>query len=144
MNTTPRSPTPINTASYPSEFQQIITEKSKNFVDRAFIFTSINEFLHKYDRGYFTLIGAPGSGKSAILAKYVTENPHAIYYNAQLEGKNRADQFLSDICTQLINQYPHVGATHTSPLQPNITEGSWFLSLLLQKISDKLEPHQQL
>jgi ABC-type dipeptide/oligopeptide/nickel transport system ATPase subunit len=144
MNTTPRSPTPINTASYPSEFQQLIREKSENFVGREFVFAAINEFLHKCDRGYFTLIGAPGSGKSAILAKYVTENPHVIYYNAQVEGKNRADQFLTDICTQLINQYPHVGATHTSPLQPNITEGSWFLSLLLQKISDKLEPHQRL
>jgi hypothetical protein len=144
MNNTRRSPTPIHTASYPTEFQQLIREKSENFVDHKFVFTSINEFLHKYDRGYFTLIGAPGSGKSAILAKYVTENPHVIYYNAQVEGKNRAEQFLTDICTQLINQYPHLGATHTSPLQPNITEGSWFLSLLLQKISDKLEPDRRL
>jgi hypothetical protein len=144
MNSTPRPPTVTNTRGHPPEFQQIIQEKSENFVDRKFVFTAINEFLHKYDRGYFTLIGAPGSGKSAILAKYVTENPYVIYYNAQVEGKNRADQFLTDICTQLINQYPHLGATHTSPLQPNITEGSWFLSLLLQKISDELEPHQRL
>jgi WD40 repeat protein len=94
MNTTPRSPIVTNTRGHPSEFQQIITEKSKNFVGREFVFAAINEFLHKYDRGYFTLIGAPGSGKTAILAKYVTENPHVIYYSAQVEGKNRADQFL--------------------------------------------------
>jgi hypothetical protein len=144
MNIPPRSQTPINTASYSTDFQQLIREKSENFVDRPFIFTTINEFLHKYDRGYFTLIGAPGSGKSAILAKYVTENPHIIYYNAQIGGKNPAEQFLTDICTQLINQYPHLGTTHTSPLQPNITEGSWFLSLLLQKISDSLQPNQPL
>ncbi len=79
MNTTPRSPTPINTTSYSSEKQQLIWGKSENFVSREFIFATINEFLHRCDRkalpqgnrGYFTLRGAPGSGKSAILGKYV-------------------------------------------------------------------------
>jgi hypothetical protein len=79
MNTKPRSPTPINTASYPSEYQQLIQEKSENFVGRQFIFATINEFWHRCDRkalpqgnrGYFTLLGALGSGKSAILGKYV-------------------------------------------------------------------------
>ena len=144
MNTTPRSPIVTNTRGHPSEFGQIITEKSENFVGREFVFAAINEFLHKYAHGYFTLIGAPGSGKTAILAKYVTENPHVIYYSAQIEGKNRADQFLLDICTQLINYYPDVGAEYIVPLPDNATEGSWFLSLLLQKISDSLEPNQRL
>jgi hypothetical protein len=79
MNTTPRSPTPINTASYPIEFQQLIREKSENFVGREFVFAAINGFLQRCDclalpqgnRGYFTIIGIPGSGKSAILAKYI-------------------------------------------------------------------------
>jgi hypothetical protein len=144
MNTPPRSPIVTNTRGHPSEFQQIITEKSENFVGREFVFAAINEFLHKYAHGYFTLIGAPGSGKTAILAKYVTENPQVIYYSAQVEGKNRADQFLLDICTQLINYYPDVGAEYIEPLPDNATEGSWFLSLLLQKISDSLEPNQPL
>ncbi|MEW6498128.1 MAG: ATP-binding protein [Cyanobacteriota bacterium] len=144
MNSTPRSPISINTASYQREFQQLIREKSENFVGREFVFAAINEFLHKCSRGYFTLIGAPGSGKSAILAKYVTSNPHVIYYNAQVEGKNRADQFLTDICTQLLNQYPHVGTQYVVSLPDNATEGSWFLSLLLQEISDSLEPNQPL
>ena len=144
MNTTPRSPIVTNNRGHPSEFQQIITEKSENFVGREFVFAAINEFLHKYAHGYFTLIGAPGSGKTAILAKYVTANPHVIYYSAQVEGKNRADQFLLDICTQLINYYPDVAAEYSVPLPDNATEGSWFLSLLLQKISDFLEPNQPL
>ncbi len=144
MNTTSRSPIVTNTRGHPSEFQQIITEKSENFVGREFVFAAINEFLHKHAHGYFTLIGAPGSGKTAILAKYVTANPHVIYYSAQIEGKNRADQFLLDICTQLINYYPDVGTEYIVPLPDNATEGSWFLSLLLQKISDSLEPNQRL
>jgi hypothetical protein len=146
MNTTPRSPIVTNTRGHPPEFQQIITEKSEYFVGREFVFTAINEFLHKYAHGYFTLIGAPGSGKTAILAKYVTSNPHVIYYSAQIEGKNRADQFLLDICTQLIemgNGEWGMG-NGESVLPDNVTEGSWFLSLLLQKISDSLQPNQRL
>ena len=148
MNNLPRSPTPIYTPDYPAEFQQLISEKSANFVGRQFVFTAIEEFLHKRnseallpkaDRGYFTIVGAPGSGKSAILAKYVTENPGVAYYNAQMAGKNRADRFLASICHQLMAM---VG--EDTALPDNATEGSWFLSLLLQKISDRLEPNQRL
>jgi len=78
MNSTPKPPTATNPRGHPPEFQQLIREKSENFVGRQFVFGAINEFLHKYAHGYFTLIGAPGSGKTAILAKYVTENPHII------------------------------------------------------------------
>ncbi|NMG22692.1 ATP-binding protein, partial [Brasilonema bromeliae SPC951] len=99
---TPPSQAPINSASYPTEFQQVILEKSQNFIGREFIFTAITDFLHRHKRGYFTIVGVPGSGKSAILAKYVTENYHVIYYNAQIVGKNRAEEFLRDVCTQLI------------------------------------------
>ncbi|BDI14572.1 hypothetical protein ANSO36C_03740 [Nostoc cf. commune SO-36] len=125
MNTSPRPPTPINSPSYPTEFQQVILKKSQNFVGRAFVFTAISNFLQRYDRGYFTIIGAPGSGKSAILAKYVTENPQVLYYNAQLPGKNRAEEFITTISTQIETQ--------------NFTS----LHSLLQQVSDKLEPQQK-
>ncbi|WP_375474917.1 ATP-binding protein [uncultured Nostoc sp.] len=140
MNSPPKSPTAINSRGHPTEFGQIIQEKSQNFVGREFVFTAINNFLHRHNQGYFTIIGAPGSGKSAILAKYVTNNPQVIYYNAELEGKNHADEFLINICTQLINQY---SLNYTS-LTDNATEGSWFFSSLLQQISDELEPDQKL
>ncbi|GAX39501.1 hypothetical protein NIES4075_04570 [Tolypothrix sp. NIES-4075] len=140
MNTPP-SQTPINTAFYPREFEEIILEKSQHFIDRTFIFTAFNEFLHHHNRGYFTIVGVPGSGKSAILAKYVTENSNVVYYNAQVEGKNRAEEFLKDVCQQIVETF-HETSLH--PIPDNATEGSWFLSLLLQKISDKLEPPQRL
>ncbi|MEH1921339.1 AAA family ATPase [Nostoc sp.] len=125
MNTSPRPPTPINSPSYPTEFQQVILEKSQNFVGRAFVFTAISNFLQRCDRGYFSIIGAPGSGKSAILAKYVTENLHVLYYNAQLPGKNRAEEFITTISTQIE------------------TENFASLHSLLQQVSDKLEPQQK-
>ncbi|MEH2078776.1 MAG: ATP-binding protein [Nostoc sp.] len=140
MNSPPKPPTTINSRGHPTEFEKIIQEKSHNFVGREFVFTAINNFLHRHNQGYFTIIGAPGSGKSAILAKFVTNNPQVIYYNAELEGQNRADEFLINICTQLINQY---SLNYTS-LPDNATEGSWFFSSLLQQISDELEPDQKL
>ncbi|MEH1826819.1 MAG: AAA family ATPase [Nostoc sp.] len=126
MNTSPRPPTPINSPSYPTEFQQVILEKSQNFVGRAFVFTAISDFIQRCDRGYFTIIGAPGSGKSAILAKYVIENLHILYYNAQLPGKNRAEEFIATICTQIAQ-----------------TSQETSLPSLLQQVSDQLEPQQK-
>ncbi|HBE52099.1 MAG TPA: ATP-binding protein [Cyanobacteria bacterium UBA11369] len=140
MNSKPRTRTTINPRGHPPEFEQVIQEKSANFVGREFVFAAINDFLARENRGYFTLVGTPGSGKSAILAKYVTENPDVVYYNAQIEGKNQVDQFLTTLCNQLINDYP-LGYTS---LPDNVTDGSWFLSLLLQKIGEKLEPNQRL
>ncbi|MEI2582924.1 ATP-binding protein [Scytonema sp. PRP1] len=146
MNTPP-SQTPINSASYPTQFQQVILEKSQNFIDRPFIFTAISDFLHRHKRGYFTIVGVPGSGKSAILGKYVTQNSNVVYYNAQVEGKNRTSEFLTTVCTNLVETLYVTSLqdeTSLHPIPDNATEGSWFLSLLLQKISDRLEPHQRL
>ena len=134
MNTTPQLHT---------EFQQIILEKSQNFTNCGFIFTAMHNFLHNYKRGYFAIVGSPGSGKSAILAKYAMDNPDVIYYNAQVEGKNTAEEFLKYICTQLTRRIEN-GESREREIPENATEESWFLSLLLQKISDYLKPAQTL
>ncbi len=79
-----------NTRGHPPEFQQIINAKNYNFIGREFVFSAINNFLDQYDRGYFTIIGEPGIGKSAIIAHYVSQNPGIVYYNVEIAGKNRA------------------------------------------------------
>ncbi|BAZ81518.1 ATP-binding protein [Sphaerospermopsis kisseleviana CS-549] len=135
----------IDIPRYPPEFQQIITAKNHNFVGREFVFSAINNFLHQYDRGYFTIIGEPGIGKSAIIAHYVNENPGIVYYNVHISGKNRADEFLSNVCTQLIEIAQAKGIKNIDDnLINSTTENSSFLSLLLQQISDKLHPEQRL
>ncbi|MGD1809440.1 AAA family ATPase [Dapis sp. BLCC M126] len=85
-------------------------------------------------------MGSPGSGKSAILANYTIQNPQTVYYTVEVEGKNRADEFLITLCTQLIQKIDGQNPT----LPDNVTEGSWYLSLLLQKISDNLTAEEKL
>ncbi|MBU7585954.1 MAG: AAA family ATPase [Nostoc sp. TH1S01] len=140
MNSPPTPHTTNHPRGHPTEFEQIINANSHNFIGRNFVFTAINEFIHRYQRGYFTIIGAPGSGKSAILAKYALDNPDVVYYNVEVAGKNRAEEFLKNICTQLIEMF----AISLDNQPENTTQGSWFLSLLLQQISDELAPNQKL
>ncbi|WP_445634215.1 Orc1-like AAA ATPase domain-containing protein [Nostoc sp. DSM 114161] len=135
----------IHIPRYPPEFQQIITAKSHNFVGREFVFAAIDNFLHQSDRGYFTIIGDPGIGKSAILAHYVSQNPGVVYYNIEIAGKNRVEEFLTTICTQLIEIAQSQGSKNIADsLTNSTTENSAFLSSLLQQISDRLHPEQRL
>ncbi|WP_292767329.1 ATP-binding protein [Nostoc sp. NOS(2021)] len=139
-NTTAKNP-----RGHPKEFEAIITEKSHNFVGREFVFAAINNFLNQSDRGYFTIIGDPGIGKSAILAHCVSQNPGVVYYNVEIAGKNHVEEFLTTICTQLIEIAQHQDSKNlTANFPDSTTEGSGFLSLLLQQISDRLHPEQRL
>jgi AAA ATPase domain len=150
MNSSPLA-TPISIAAYPPEFQQLLRSKTENFTGRKFVFSAISDFLDSHSRGYFTIVGTPGCGKSSILAQYVTAHPRSIYYNAGVEGKNRAEDFLASVCTQLIDKYLTANGETSEivKLKSQIQnlesdDGNWFLSLLLQKISDKLDASQKL
>ncbi|GCL38827.1 hypothetical protein SR1949_39460 [Sphaerospermopsis reniformis] len=109
--------------------------KSENFVGRGFVLSAINNFLHRYPKGYFTIVGVPGSGKSAILAQLVLQNPDIIYYDAQIPGKNRVEEFLTDVCTQLIRKFQSL--LNSENLDFDHYDSSVF-SLLLQQISERL------
>lgn len=115
--------------------------KSENFVGRDFVFSAINNFLDRYPKGYFTIVGIPGSGKSAILAQLVLQNPDIIYYNAQIPGKNRVEEFLTDICTQLITKFQSL--LNSENLDFDNYDSSVF-SLLLQQVSESLSPESKL
>jgi hypothetical protein len=125
--------------------------KSENFVGRDFVFTAINNFLHRYPKGYFTIVGVPGSGKSAILAQFVRQNPRTIYYNAQIAGKNRVEAFFPEVCTQLNLLLEKLSSTPPQPSPQTMTEtgfinaheGSWLFSTLLQQVSENL-PDQKI
>jgi nucleoside phosphorylase len=127
MEYTPRSTT------VELEFQALIQDKTKDFVGREYVFDCIEAFIEKNPNGYFTIIGDPGMGKSAILAKYVHETGCIAHFNTQVQGLNRADQFLTSICQQLIIRYrlPY------SSLPSNTPHDGAILSQLLDEVAKK-------
>ncbi|HAZ43003.1 MAG TPA: ATP-binding protein [Cyanobacteria bacterium UBA11369] len=145
MNIFPPLSSAITPISAPTNFQRWLQETSQTFVGRQFAFAALSDFFQRCDRGYFTLTGSPGIGKTAILAKYLTEHPNILYYSAQHSNNQHPDYFLHTLCTQLLNYLKTITADCSYEVLPNnATQGSNFLSLLLQKISDKLPSSQPL
>ena len=86
------------------EFKSIITEKIRGFYGRHFVFEAFKKFLDNKN-GYFTVVGDPGMGKSAIAAKYVADNHAICYFNIRVERRSRPELFLKSVRKQLISRY---------------------------------------
>lgn len=110
----------------PEEFEALIVEKTRSFCGRQFVFDAFEQFLEKQPKGYFTVIGEPGMGKSALAAKYVSEHYAICYFNVLAERRNRPELFLESIRGQLIRRYQLQGAEKAN------------LATLLEKVSQKL------
>ena len=111
---------------YPDQFKSLIEEKIKSFHGREFVFNAFKKFCSENTKGYFTVVGDAGMGKSTIAAKYVTENRLPCYFNVIAEGRNRPEQFVNSIRQQLIDIYNLQDAKDAD------------LSTLLEKVSRKL------
>ena len=97
------------------------------------MFDAIQTFIQENKKGYFTIIGDPGQGKSAILAKYVQDTGCIAHFNVQLQGPNRADQFLESVCKQLVARYelPY------DPLPSSVMQDGEFLGHLLDEVAQR-------
>ncbi len=91
--------------SYPPEFKSLIESRTKLFVGREYVTQAFHEFRQKNDRGYFTVLGEPGTGKSAIAANYVINNQAICYFHIASQGNNTPEKFLNSIREQLIQRY---------------------------------------
>jgi hypothetical protein len=91
--------------SYPPEFKSLIESRTKRFVGREYVTQAFHEFREKNDRGYFTVLGEPGTGKSAIAANYVVNNQAICYFHIASQGNNTPEKFLNSIREQLIQRY---------------------------------------
>jgi hypothetical protein len=123
-----------------NQFQALIADKTECFIGREYIFTAIANFLASHPNGYFTIIGKPGVGKSAILSRYVQQTNCVCYFNMRSQGLNRVGQFLESICKQLINRY----SLPYPSLPPDATQDGNFLNQLLVESSSQLNPGEQL
>ncbi len=140
MNNKLQTINPYHTNTPPPNWQPILTTLAENFIGRKSLFSEINQFIQQYDRGYISITAPPGSGKSALLAKYILTHSHSVYYNCQIHQQNRTHLFLQNISHQLIHRYDL-----DYPILPeNATQDGGFLILLLQKISDSFPSNQHL
>ncbi|MGF1936526.1 MAG: AAA family ATPase [Nostoc sp. ChiQUE02] len=121
-----KSTEPPEQSLYPDEFKALIEEKTKAFCGRVFVFNEFDDFLKKHPKGYFTVIGDAGMGKSAIAAQSVSKYKAICYFNIRAEGRNTPDQFLQSIRQQLINRYQLQNAENDN------------LPTLLTKVNEKL------
>ncbi|MEH2236359.1 P-loop NTPase fold protein [Nostoc sp.] len=112
---------------YPKEFKALIFEKTRLFCGRDFVFKAIQKFFTTQPKGYFTVIGDAGMGKSAIAAKYVLGTKYPCYFNVFAEGRNKPEKFLASIRQQLIKRYSLQNADNAD------------LRTLLQKASEELK-----
>ncbi|OYD95791.1 hypothetical protein CDG76_12775 [Nostoc sp. 'Peltigera membranacea cyanobiont' 210A] len=121
-----KSPQSLEQSLYPDEFKALIEEKTKVFCGRKFVFDEFDDFLKRHRKGYFTVIGDAGMGKSAIAAQSVLKYKAICYFNIRAEGRNTPDQFLQSIRQQLINRYQLENAENDN------------LPTLLTKVNEKL------
>jgi hypothetical protein len=122
-----------------TDFSSLIQAKTEDFVGRKWIFDAIARFTQRKGRGYFVIRGEPGIGKTALIAEMVRRERSIHHFNIRSDGIRKPDQFLRNICAQLITAY---GLDHPS-LPSDATEGSTFLKTLLGKVAGKLEPTEK-
>ncbi|MDJ0845964.1 hypothetical protein [Crocosphaera sp.] len=80
--------------SYPKAFRSLIESRIKRFVGREFVFNAFRNFVEENDKGYFTVIGEPGMGKSAIACKYVYDHQVPCYFNISSNANNTPEQYI--------------------------------------------------
>jgi serine/threonine-protein kinase len=89
----------------PAVFRALIDETTRNFTGRKWVFERIQKFLANERKGYFTLIGDPGEGKTTVLAEYVRRTGCVAHFNIAPAGIRTSEQFLDSITDQLSRLY---------------------------------------
>lgn len=76
-----------------------------DFVGREFVFSELQKFLRQSDRGYFLITGAPGIGKSAIVARYLEENPRTVHFFYCRASALTSDMMVQHCVRMLLQKY---------------------------------------
>lgn len=117
------------------DYTSYISEKTRDFVGREFIFDPIEKFIKgKQKKGYFLIEGKPGAGKTSLAAQLVKTQGYVHHFNIQSAGIRRTDLFLRNVCTQLIAKYE---LKRNLPTNSEL-ENNGYLIGLLQSVSNNL------
>ncbi len=117
------------------DFSRLIQDKTEGFVGRRWVFDAIGRFTREKPRGYFIVSGDPGIGKTALMAELAKRERYPRHFNVRQEGIQRPEQFLRNICAQLIATY----GLDPTPLPPDAAQSTQFLSNLLEKVAARLQ-----
>jgi hypothetical protein len=118
-------------------FTALVEEKTRDFVGRQFVVEELAGFMASVPSGYFIIKGEAGIGKSALIANLVKTKQYVHHFVIGPQGINRVDQFLENVCAQLIAKYK---LKRPAFLPPEASRDSAFLSLLLDEVSQCLTP----
>lgn len=127
-----KNQSPITKKAFSNKFQQRIDEKTKDFVGREYVFDAIAQFISSHPKGYFTITGDPGMGKSAILSQYTKNTGCICHFNIQGECES-SDEFIKSIYTELIQRYQLSSRT----IPDDSRKYASFLSELLEEVANK-------
>ena len=94
------------------------TELTQHFVGREYVFSAIEDFIQNTESGYFTVIGDPGEGKTAILAEFVKRSGCVAHFNRRSDGVNRAEHCITTISAQITARFGlSIGSPPSDPSQ---------------------------
>ncbi|KAM3112753.1 ATP-binding protein [Phormidesmis sp. 146-33] len=131
--------------SYSVQVQQFLQQSTRSFIGRQYVFDALADFQRRWDRGYFTVVGAPGSGKTACLSHYAMRYSNSLFYTSHLQSHTDSVPLLVKLSNQLLwllQQYKYE--------KPNIdvfdadVALSRAFSILLRRISTQLNAEQPL
>lgn len=84
----------------------LIASASRGFIGREWVLARVRAFIEGDADGYCFILTKPGVGKTALLAHLVADQPvYARHFNVLSEGVFTAEQFLNNVCAQLIGAY---------------------------------------
>ncbi len=100
------------------------------FAGRQWLFTDIRHFIQSQDRGYVVLEGAAGVGKTAAIARLVTEQSQVHHFVELTPGPEGVAAAIKSIATQLIVAWD-LGSSVVNELYPLAAVQQDFLQRLL-------------
>lgn len=106
-------------------------ELTEGFVGRDYVFAAFEDFRASEASGYFSVVGDPGEGKSAILAEYVRQTGCVAHFNVRAQSINRTGQCLESLYRQVCTRY---GVSCSPPPEDPQEHGSYWDELLKETV----------